>query len=393
MSISISDLFTPLTAAQFRAKMVAELIVLGIPADKWIAGGVASSLLTVASIMLALTSTLVSTTIKGFFLPTATGDGLKALAFYVYGVDVPDASFATGVVTLTNSGGGIYPYVAGAYFAKNPTTGQTYTNSANFSLGANATLDVPMRAVNVGSIANSVPGSVTVNVTSLTGVTVTNAAAFVGVDSPTDDAIRSLCLNRLASLSVRGVRNVYAYAIQTAINPITMGPVNINRWTISESSHYGTVTMYVAAPSGAPDANDLTGIRTRVEAVARPSGVEVDVLGATEAAYSPTIAAYVRVPAGVLQATVKDAVDAAVLTYITAYPIGGVTAADDAHSSFTGLFGDGIVGAIAQGVTSVGGTLLSVRGASDLALTVAQVATDDVAVGVILVSATSGVIG
>ncbi len=117
MSLTITDLFTPLTAAQIRAKMVVELLVLQVPADKWRAGGVASSILTVCSILFAMMNQVLYVIISGFFLPTATGTGLKALAFYVYGVTVSDATFATGVLTLTNTGGGVYPKVAGSYTA------------------------------------------------------------------------------------------------------------------------------------------------------------------------------------------------------------------------------------------------------------------------------------
>lgn len=390
--LSITDLFTPLTAAEIRAKLVIELQVLQVPADKWRAGGVASSILTVASILLALFSTVISTIIEGFFLPTAVGGGLATLAFYVYGVSVPDATFATGNVVLVNSGGGVYVKAVGEYTARNPATNATYVNSAPFTLGSGGTITVPMVAVNPGSSGNSVPGTITESVTSLLGVTVSNPASFVGVDAPTDAAVRQLCLNKLAAGSVRGVRSVYAYAIQTAINPITLGPVNINRWSITESSHFGIVTLAVAAPSGPPDANDLTGIRTRVEAVARPSGVEADVIGANGVNYAPSIQVWVTPFAGTTAADIKAAIDASISAYIAAFPIGGITASDDTHTSFTGLFGEGITGAIAQGAASVKATVLSVKGASDLALGANDVPVDAVTTSIIVLATTGGVL-
>ncbi len=390
--LSITDLFTPLTAAQLRAKLVVELLVLQVPADKWRAGGVASTILTVCSILLAMMSAVIATIINGFFLPTATGVGLKALAFYLYGVTVSDATFATGVLTLTNTGGGIYPKVAGSYTALNEATGATYVNTEDFTIIGGQTLNINMRALQAGSAGNSAPGTILASVTPMLGVSVSNAAAFVGTDAPSDAAIRLLCTNKLAALSVRGVRTVYAYAIQTAINPVTLGPVNINRWAISESSHFGTVTLAVAAPSGAPDPDDVTGIATRVEAIARPSGVRADVLAATEVPYAPAITVWATPAPGTSQSQIKDSIDTAVSAYIADFAIGGVTAGDDTHGAFTGLFGEGVSGAIAKGCADIGAKMLSVRGADDLALVLPEVAADEVSIAVILVASTNGVL-
>ncbi len=390
--ISITDLFTPLTSADIRARMVAELVTLNVPADKWRAGGVASTMLTVAAIVLSMMSGLISTILQGFFLPTATGNALKLLAYYVYSVVVPEATYATGNVTLTNAGGGVYTVAIGQYTALNPTSGATYSNSSAFTLNALTSLSVPMRAIAPGSAGNSTPGTITQSVTPLTGVTVTNPVSFVGSDAPTDAAIRALCTNKLASLSVRGVRTAYAYAIQVAINPVTMGPVNINRWSISEASHTGVVTLTIAAPDGTPDANDITGVVTSVEANARPMGIEVDVNGASEVDYTRTLTVYAVAAAGGTAAAVVTAIDTAISDYIAAYPIGGVTAADDTSTSFTGLLGPAIVGACATGCAAVGATLLSVRGATDLALSAGEVAADAVTVNVVLIAPTSGVL-
>ncbi len=390
--ITVDELFTPLTAAQIRSRMVLELIALDIPADKWRAGGVASTILTVTSMLLALLSLAIVEILQGFFLPTATGGGLKALAYYVYGITVSDATFATGVATLTNGGGGAYTKAIGAYSLRNPTTNAVYVNSEAFSLSSGQVLDVAFRAVDAGSAGNSIPGTITEQVTALLGVTVTNAAAFVGTDAPTDAAIRQLCTNKLASLSVRGVRTAYAYAIQTAINPVTLGAVNINRWAITENSHIGEVLLYVAAPSGVVDPNDLIGVQTRIEEVARPCGVEADAVAATGVPYTRALTIYASARAGTTADDVKTACDAAILTFLSGYEIGGVAAADNDNTSFQGLFGEGIAGACAQGCATIGAKFLSVRGNTDLALASTEVAEDDVTTTVTLVASSSGAV-
>lgn len=387
--LTIDQLFTAPTSDQIRAQMVTTLVTLGVPADKWRSGGVASTILTAVAIAIAMLGTLMSTLIQGFFLPTATGGGLKLLAYYVYGVTVPDATFATGPATLTNTGGAVYTMGVGEYVALNSGTGQTYKNTTGFTLGALSSLSVQMVAVNPGSIANAVPGAIDTNVTALLGVTVTNPASLVGVDELTDVQIRTLCLNSLGARSVRGPRSAYAYAISTATNPVTGAAVNINRWTITPDSHTGVVTIYIASPSGVPDANDVIGVGNNIEAIARPDAVTVDLNPATAVAYTAAIVVYATAPTGTTEAQIQTAAANAVLLYLEDYPVGGVLAGDDTNLTLQGLFGVGVAGAIAEGLQAIGAKLISVSGASDLALSASQVATDSTTITARLITVSS----
>lgn len=392
MALSIEDLFTAPDAPTVRASMVTNLVSLGVPSDKWVSGGVASTMLTVVSIVIALFAAALSTIIQGFFLPKATGTGLKLLARYLYGITIPDPTFATGSVTLTNSGGATYTIPIGGYSALNPTTKITYTNTTAFVLGPTTSLSIAVAATTVGSAGNSASGTITQSVTSLTGVTVTNPAALVGVDAPSDPTIRILCLNKLGALSVRGVRTAYAYAVQTAVNSITGAPVNINRWSITSSSHTGTVTTIVAAPSGAPDPNDVTGVATNIEAIARPEAVTAIVSGATPIAYTRALTISCILPTGVTAAAAKTAIDNNLIQFIATYPVGGVLATDDANpsSAVQGLFGSGIYGIIAESIAAFGGKMISAQGATDLILIGSQVATNNITTTVRVIAPTSG---
>lgn len=392
MALTVADLFTAPTATQIRQSLVDNLVALQVPADKWVKGGVASTILTVVSILMAITAGIISGVINGFFLPTATGISLKLLAQFMYGITLPDATFASGNVTLTNSGGGSFSFDIGGYTALNSSTKVTYTNSAAFVLSPTSTAIVPVTATTIGSAGNAAPGAIDTNVTSLLGVTVTNPLALAGVDAPSDASIRTLCINKLGALSVRGVRTAYAYAVQTALNSTTGAPVNINRWTISAASHTGTVTTYVASPTGVPATDDVTGVATNIEAIARPEAVTAIVTPATALAYTPSITVWASLPAGVTAAVAKVAVDAALVDFIATYPIGGVLATDDANPSspIQGLFGAGVYGIIAEAISTLGGKLLSAQGATDLVLTAAQVATDGITTTVRLIAPTSG---
>lgn len=388
--LTIDEILQKATRAEYRARMVTMLVTLSVPADKWKSGGVASTMLTVCAALFAFIDSTIVGIISDFFLPLATGTGLVRLAYYVYGVTVPEATFATGSVTFTNSAGGIYPMAAGEVTVLNSSTGITYTNVDAVTIPALGTATVDVRATTAGSVGNSSPAGIDTMNTTLYGVTVTNPAALVGIDAPTDAAVRQLCTNKLGVLGVRGVRTAYAYAVQTATNSVTDQPVNINRWSISESSHTGTVTLYVASPTGVPDADDVTGVATNVEALARPAGVTANTYAAAAVVYAPTITVYVLNAPGLDVDALKDAIDAAILTYISTYPIGGVTASDDTNTAFTGLFGSGVASAIAAGCATLAVTLLSVKGATDQALLASEVITNSVTTIVVSVAQTSG---
>lgn len=376
--LTIQQILTPITPAQARAMLVTILVALSVPANSWIAGGVASSILTAAGNVLSMLSGQLANGIAAFFLPTATGGALQLVAKYVYGVTPPQATFASGPYTLVNAGGGVYPTAAGALVVSDPTTGTTYTNTSAFTLNGLATLTITIQCTTSGSAGNANPGAITNLVTPLLGVTGSNPSALVGLDPLSDAALRQLCLNSLGVRSVRGPRSAYAYAIQTATNAVTGNPVNVNRWDISTASHTGQTSVVLAGPNGTTDPNDLTGVVTSIEAQARPEGITVTVSAATVETYAPTLTPWVLAPAG----TSSAALQSSIASYVTAWfgspanPIGGNVAADDANpGGFEGILGSGIAGIVGQAVAATPGcSLVSLQGATDLALTGAEIA-------------------
>lgn len=380
MALSIQQLITAQDADSFKKSIVLALVALGIPADTWKAGGVANSIISVIAYLLSVISSLLASTIQGFFLPLASGAPLILLAKYMYGVTAPSATFASGVVTLVNSGGGVYTQAAGTVTVLNSTTGYTYTNTDAFTLNALQTLDINIAATTIGTVGNASPLQIDTMVTALLGVTCSNASSVVGTDGISDEALRNLCLASLGARSVFGPRGAYAYAIATATNPITGNLVNVNRYSLSSSSHTGTVTIYVASPAGLVATEDLIGIASNIELLARPEGVTVVLNTAEAVPYTRTINVWVQVPTGLLATTVTAAINAQLILFFERYPIGGAVANDDTHTSFQGLFGAAVTGAIGTAVTSVGGVLISTQGATDLALSANQVPSDNVTI-------------
>ncbi len=374
MTAALTDLLTPITQDQAYSTFVSTLITLGVPADKWRKGGVASSILRVVAITYAGFSTMMVAAVGAGFLETAQGGWLILLAKSVYGVTAIPASFATGSVTLTNTGGGIYTYAAGQASFSNPQTGTTYTNSASFTLPAAAGavpsgVTIPVVATTAGSAGTSLAGTITTMVTQMLGVTVTNAAAVAGQDAETDSALRARCLNKLGSLSVRGPRSAYAYAVSSATRP-DGSPANINRMSISAASSTGQVTIFCASPSGTPIPADIAAVTASIELNARPEAVTVTVIPVTQVPYSPSIVVWAANLPGVDSTAIANKARKAVVDYIASYPIGGLSI----NGGPTMLSGTGIAAAI--GAASPYVVSVQFVGAQDLLLTAGQVAID-----------------
>ena len=102
--------------------MLAALELLQIPARSWRVANPLRVILRVVATMYAGFTTVFVALIKSGFLDYAETGWLTLLARYVYGVERVTADFATGEVTLTNSGGGIYPFAAGELRLQDPTT-------------------------------------------------------------------------------------------------------------------------------------------------------------------------------------------------------------------------------------------------------------------------------
>ena len=376
--IPVTQLLTPITTAQMRSTLVNLLVTLGVRADLWRAGGVASTILTVMATTASGFSTLMCAALSSNFLDYATGSWLVLLAYYVYGVTATPATYATGQLTLTNSGGGVYSYAVGLATFLNTTTAQTYTNSTVISLGAMATQTISVICTTAGTIGNAPPGEVTALVTTMLGVTCTNASAIAGQDAQSDASLRTACQAALAAQSVRGPRGAYQYAVSTAINPITNALVNINRIQVTSATSTGIVSVYCASPSGAPSADDLTGAATSIEAVARPNAVTANVYAVSTTSDSDAIVVWAQALPGVSAAAVQVAAANAVAAYIALYPIGGLV-------TFSGgmLFASVIDGVI----YATNPAIYAVTGTTSHAIAAGQVITDNTTITVNVVAA------
>jgi uncharacterized phage protein gp47/JayE len=377
--IDINELLAEVTADEILAKFLDALEALGVPAKSWRAGGVYRTILRVVAITYASFVAIMRLFIGAGFLETATGTFLTAMALSVYGVTRIPATFATGTVTLVNAGGGVFLLGIGELVVKSSTTGKSFTNTASISLGAGDTVGVDIQALEIGSASSAPATTIDTLVTSLPSVTCSNAAAVIGSDEELDADLRARCLARLGVLGGKGPRSAYEYAIRSATR-IDGSPVDINRFSLTPSTTTGVITIYVASPSGAPVAADVTAVADSIEALARPDTVTATTLAASPVALTDSLTVWARksAAAGLDAAGLQALVEAALEAMIRDYPIGGL-AKTPATTYY--LFGSETVGAAQSAHVSI----YAVDGAVDHVLTAGQVATLSATIDVRLV--------
>jgi uncharacterized phage protein gp47/JayE len=321
--ITISELLQSVTTAQVLEKMLAMLEAVGLKARSWREGGALRTILRVIAGIYAGFTALILGFVQAGFLETASGGWLTLLAYHVYGVTRIPATFANGKVTLTSAAGVSYPLAIGALRVTNPTTGKVYTNTESFTIDPGDVLVVAVEAIEQGSASSTGAGTITAFESALPGLTVTNAAAVVGRDEEKDPDLRSRCKAKLGTISGRGPRGAYEFAIRSATRS-NGSPVDINRWRVSESSSVGQVDIYVASPTGAPLDTDLPYIVDSIEALARPDTAKVNLYAATPVSYAKTITVWARRTDGISAEDIASTIGTALANALAEYPIGGL---------------------------------------------------------------------
>lgn len=315
----IDELVQPVDTDQVNDQILDNLETVGLKARSWRQAGSLRTIIKVISIIIAAFSSIIANAIRGQFLDLAEGGWLKWLAYYVYDVARIEATFATGEVTLTNTGGGIFSNVQpGALVVRAPSTGKTYRNTEVFSLGIGESKTIPVEAFELGSASSIGAGLVNEVVTQyFDGVECSNAAAIVGTDVEKNEDLRQRCRD---SRGAKGTRSAYRFATRSArrVDGSSVG-INRDRYFIAN----GTVRVVCANAAGPPSVDDLKDVRSSIEDLARVDTDTVIVDAATPKALTGTIHIWVPSSSGLQAPTLVTASNAATTAMMATYPIGG----------------------------------------------------------------------
>jgi len=331
MSYTLAELTEAMTADEVEAAIYAAVEARGAKTTAWKPGAVVRTLIAGVSIVLAAFSELAALVAAGGFLELAEGDWLTLLAEYVFGVERIGATFATGTVTLTNTSATPYSGGADDLIVQNSTTGATYRSTEAWSLdaaeGANDEIDVAVRAVEAGSDSTSPATDIDALVTTLSGVTVSNAAALTGTDEELDAALRTRCLERTGALSPNGPSDAYGYAARNA-EDADGASIGVTR-VATEAVGDGTINVWVATASGevtgtaSNPATDLGAVAEAIYEQAEPLGIEAVVDTATALTVPVTYELWIYTSAGLTESEVEDLVEDALGALLSGTPIGG----------------------------------------------------------------------
>jgi Uncharacterized homolog of phage Mu protein gp47 len=337
-TFSLDDLTKPVTRAEVEASIYQGLSIIGVNTTSWKPGGVVRTIIAVFSIVLSGFSTLQAKIARSGFLELSSGDWLTLVARYGYGVERIGATFATGQVTITNSGGGVYSGDADDLIFSNSSTGKTYRNTAPFTLGALGSSVLAIQATEQGAASTSAPGAIDTMTTPLIGVTCSNDLAVIGSDAELDPSLRARCSEKLGALSPFGPWDAYASAVRNATH--TDGTsLGITRFRLVKDGS-GNVYVYLATSSGAVTGTvgDLTtdlGIADEaIQQLAAPLAVTAHTLSATPVTIAPTYEAWMYNTSGSSPTQVQDAIETALESFMSSQPIGGNVIAPAAGKVF-----------------------------------------------------------
>jgi len=261
---TLDELVTPLTSAEAETAIYSALAARGVTTTTWKPGAVVRTIIAGVAIVLAALSELQALLAQSAFLDFAEGAWLTLVARYFYETERGLGTFAAGNVTLNNSAGGVFSVAVGDLIVANGTSGKAYRNTAAFSIAAMQTgVIVPVEAVEIGSGSSSAAGTVTTMVTTMTGVSCTNAGALIGLDEDSDATLRSRCRSKWSTLGTGSTAPAFEYYARAASSEVVR--VSVREHDNLGVSADGHVTVILATASGAVSAAAIAAVAAYIE--------------------------------------------------------------------------------------------------------------------------------
>jgi phage-related baseplate assembly protein len=342
--MTLDELTTPMTVEEVKTSIYTAIAAQGVDVTTWKEGAPTRTMIAAVAIVLAAGSKLQSLIAQMGFLALSQGEWLTQVALYVYGVERSDGTFATGEVTLTNTGGGVYAGDPGDLIFINTTTEKTYRNTAAFSIAAfEPDVIIPIQAIEIGSASNAQGGEIDDFETPLLGVTVTNADAVVGLDAELDAALVARCNAKTGILSPNGPADAYAYLALAATDDDGT-PIGVTRVRTVPLGD-GVLDVYVADATGEiADSDDLDAIDELIQTRAVPLGITANVLSATPITVPVTYELWIRATS-ITDAAIREAVEEALTAFMASQPIGGIEIPPDSGKVYVSAI-ETVIGAV-----------------------------------------------
>lgn len=323
--IAVFALYARQTADEWLTYGLGLARIVGLPVDSWRVGDPTRSLYKYVAEALATRDEQDAEFVKAGFLSTAEGDWLTVHAAEVFGIDRDEATYAAPTITITNSGGGRYPLAAGDLTVQATSTGKTYHNTDDHVdpgdiLEGGATITFTLIADEAGSASAVIADEIdTIVSPALLGCAIDSSTAATATDGQSDDELQDDCEDTLGALSPNGPADAYNSVVR---NSELTGVTEITRSASSEDTADGTVTVYVAGPSGAVSGAAVTAAQAAVRIWAEPLTITATVQSVSEAPRALTA----TISGDDIPADFEAQIESAFAAYLVTLPIGGFLA-------------------------------------------------------------------
>lgn len=366
--MSFADSIVAATVAQVKATIAGFAEIGGLFLDAWASGDPGEQLYQAFALTVQQYTFFAAQDVRGFILDLATDPGdpdpynaanesatpapgrLSSLGLNQFFTTRREKTYASTIATFENTSATPYTFAPGDITVarylfpevtyRNDVDPTIYTESGGkFTLAGGASVDLPIIADSPGAAFSSAPGEITVMVTGLIGVTVTNDNPATGEDRETAVNYRARCRTQAASVSPNGPQDAYRRLANTAVDgtpllqSLTAGgdgitPVAITRVYVSQASATGVVNCYFADVDGGAIAVDVDTANENITtfAIVIPDCITYTGLAAIDRTITVTWAVkykakYNNIP--VVGAAVTAAIQAALIARFESYEIGG----------------------------------------------------------------------
>lgn len=324
--LAFADLISTKTLESWKKSITDISSLVGLRTTNWIEGGFSRTLIALFAQLYKTAGDVVKIIAASGFLDTATKSWLTLLAKQVFNVDRIEATFATatGGITLTNTGGGLYIFDIDDLVVANTSTRKTFRNKSGGTLnpGAGQTLTLDLEAEEAGTDSNSGVGTITTMVTTFLGVTCTNPVALVGIDEESDPALRQRCRDSLAALAISGIKKAYEFVAKSATRP-DGSVIGITRVRVPPPNGDGTATILLATASGAVATDDVAIVQGLFDTKVTPYGFFATAASAVNQTFTAPCTIWIPASLGLSELDARTAVRNALQAYALTLPIGG----------------------------------------------------------------------
>jgi hypothetical protein len=350
---SLATLIAVVTPANALSNILSIAQGLGLSTTAWQPLGMARTIFTTMSQVVAAATGNVNLIAQGGYATTAAQmvdtNGLPIttwmdlVSLENYGNRRNPAVAAEGSVTFSNITNVYHgPFPAGTFHLTNPITGATYTNTFGFAIDGTSSPPTPVSitanfaADTPGAGGTAFEGLVLVMATPIPGVSVQPLAAdMVGTDAETNNALLLRDIAKLGALSDNGAQGALIYVATTPNIIAGYGVVSapITRAFGQLNTGTGTVTLYVANSDGAATGPDCAIVQAAEQAIAVPTGMTVVVAPSGEQSINVNATIFVTGPT----AGISTIAEEAILAYFATVPINGVNGEDEGILPYSGV--------------------------------------------------------